>query len=165
MAATTKGFRYPTGPDVPDVPFWNQALASDADAHVPTIGEVLSTSNLTLSTTTPADVPGATVTFTTTRANAKVLLTCVADILVVTAAATTACVNFYVDGASQASSAKLQSNTVSNIRGTVANTQTATLAAAGSHTIKLMGFLTAAAGSFTVLGSGNTRFTYLVQES
>lgn len=34
MATTTNGYHYPTGPDVPDVPFWNQQLANDIEAKL-----------------------------------------------------------------------------------------------------------------------------------
>ncbi|URM90425.1 hypothetical protein LUW75_10920 [Streptomyces sp. MRC013] len=106
------------------------------------------TSSLTRVDATYADVPGASVTFTTTGANAEYAVYAVFDCAVGTAAATNRMLGRIVtDGVAEGGFAIHEMDQTD--RDTVATLARGTLAAAGSHTIKLQGALSSAAGSGT----------------
>lgn len=105
-------------------------------------------STLTRTVTTAADIPGATITFNTEVANAVYKVDATFDSAVGTASATTDMIGtIVVDGATAPVSARHQMDTLD--RDSVYAQAMGTLAAAGSHTIKLQGALSAAAGSGT----------------
>ncbi len=106
-------------------------------------------STLTRTTTTAAaDIPGATVTFSTEAANAVYRVDASFDSAVGTASATTDMIGtIVVDGVTAPVSGRHQMDATD--RDSVYAMATGTLAASGSHTIKLQGALSAAAGSGT----------------
>jgi hypothetical protein len=104
--------------------------------------------NLSCTTTSLADVPGATITFTTTHANVVCTVTGIFDITAV-AVGSTATGHLSVDGSDQSAQAIYQS-AANNGRSTVSQCWTITLASSGSHTLKLRAALAAAAGTYQV---------------
>lgn len=105
-------------------------------------------STLTRTVTTAADIPGATVTFNTEAANAVYRVDATFDSAVGTSSATTDMIGtIVIDGATAPVSGRHQMDNLD--RDSVYAMATGTLAAAGSHTIKLQGALSAAAGSGT----------------
>lgn len=117
----------------------------------PIIYEGAATSALAVSTTTYADITGATVTFDTAAANAKFKAEAIFDASVTTVSATNLMVGrLVVDGTPD--SGGLAVHAMDNQdRDTIGQMWTGTLAAAGSHTLKLQGACTASgsgAGSF-----------------
>ncbi|OKK06412.1 hypothetical protein AMK26_10320 [Streptomyces sp. CB03234] len=124
--------------------------AGQLDRIQPRIYEGAATSALAVSTTTYADIVGATVTFTTTAANAKFKADAVFDASVGTTSATNLMVGrLVVDGTPDSGGLAVYAMDVQD-RATIAQEWTGTLAAAGTHTLKLQGACTAS-GS----GSGN----------
>ena len=121
-----------------------------------------SSADLTQTTTTPADITGATVTFNTTVTNVTAVVMGIFDISTSSAnAAGTALGLCVVDGgAAQSMQATWQLGAAST-RATVSQVWNVTLAAAGSHTIKLRGNLSAAAGT-AVFNHPHTGITVLV---
>lgn len=108
----------------------------------------LITASLTKTTTTFEDIPGCSVTFTTTADNAAYSVVAVFDCAVGTVSATTDMVGRIVtDGVAETQTARHQMDNLD--RDTVSTLALGTLASAGSHTIKLQGALTVAAGSGT----------------
>lgn len=106
------------------------------------------TSSLTRTDTTYADITGATVTFSTTAANAEYTVIGVFDCAVGTASSTTRMLGRIVtDGVAEGGFAIHEMDTLD--RDTDTTVAKGTLASAGSHTIKLQGALSAAAGSGT----------------
>lgn len=104
--------------------------------------------SLTRTDTTNADITGATVTFTTTAANAEYSVVGVFDCAVGTASSSTRMLGRIVtDGVAEGGFAIHEMDNLD--RDTVTTVAKGTLAAAGSHTIKLQGALSAAAGSGT----------------
>ncbi|MFF4834113.1 hypothetical protein [Streptomyces sp. NPDC001315] len=87
---------------------------------------------------TAADVPGATVTFTTEAANAVYVVDAWFDYDLSGSTTLLGSGNIHVDGVIQAEYAVFQANVV-NDRSSVGHTYRGTLATAGSHTIKLVG--------------------------
>jgi hypothetical protein len=116
--------------------------------------EGAATSALTVSTTTYADIVGATVTFTTTAANARFKAEAIFDASVGTVSGTNLMVGrLVVDGTPDSGGLAVYAMDVQD-RATVAQQWTGTLAAAGSHTLKLQGACTASgSGSGTFLQS------------
>lgn len=113
------------------VNYWAQASAS-----------------LTRTDTTYADITDATVTFTTETNNATYTVTAVFDCAVGTLSATTRMLGrIMTDGVAESGFAIHEMDDTD--RDTVMTTAKGTLATAGSHTIKLQGALSAAAGSGT----------------
>ncbi|MFE2021292.1 hypothetical protein ACFW9O_24920 [Streptomyces sp. NPDC059499] len=116
----------------------------------PVVNEATGSSNLAL-TTTEADVAGATITLTTTTANARYVVTgtFVFDIT----SATTALAEgiLHVDGV-QASGNARWSGEVTTDFGTAAQQWSGILASAGSHTLKLRGVMSSGTG-IQVLGA------------
>lgn len=119
-------------------------------------------SPVTVSGTTPADITGCTITFTTANANASVLIIGVFDTLVATTGAPVATGNCVVDGSAQPGQATHDQNTL-NKRDTVSQVWNVALPAAGSHTIKLQGALSGAGGS-TTFNATHTTLTLLVMD-
>lgn len=105
-------------------------------------------SSLTRTDTTYADIPGATVTFTTVAASAEYTVTGVFDCAVGTVSASTRMLGRIVtDGNAELGFAIHEMDTLD--RDTDTTVAKGTLTTAGSHTIKLQGALSAAAGSGT----------------
>jgi len=105
-------------------------------------------SALTKSDTTNVDITGATVTFSTTAANAEYAVYAVFDCAVGTSSASTRMLGRIVtDGSAEPGFGIHEMDNLD--RDTVSAVAKGTLAAAGSHTIKLQGALSAAAGSGT----------------
>jgi hypothetical protein len=114
----------------------------------PVTYEALASGSLTRTTTTYADVPDATVTFTTVAANAVIVVDAEFDCAVGTTSTTTDMNGrIMVDGVAGVRLSKHQMDTLD--RDTDYMFEKFTLAAAGSHTVKLQGALSAAAGSGT----------------
>lgn len=128
----------------------------------PTLLSAACTLGLTQTTTTPADIPGCSITLTTANPNASVLVIGVFDISVVTGAAAVAVGNCVVDGSAQNGEATQQLVTT-GLRQTVSQVWNVVLATATSHTIKLQGALTANAGSATY-NSTHTTLTLTVYD-
>lgn len=110
-------------------------------------------------TTTEADITGATVTFSTTKANAKYLVIGSFYMSAVVGSANVAAGKLNVDGANQAAFANF-TGISTNERANVAQSWSGTLAAAGSHTLKLRGVLSAGTG--TTVNSTHTTITVYV---
>lgn len=104
---------------------------------------------LTRTDTTYADISGATITFDTATDNAKVAVDAEFDCAVGTAIATGTDMNgrVVIDGAAEPGLAKHQMDALD--RDTVYTTTLATIATAGSHTIKLQGALSTTPGGGT----------------
>ena len=111
-----------------------------------------------------ADVTGASITFTTTTANATVVAHFSADHIVSSASAGTISITFLsIDGVDDnARQGLLDMRTLTRV--TVAQSYKFSLAAAGSHTIKLRCQKTAAAGT-DQLQAGHTALVLNVYES
>lgn len=125
-----------------------RVTASRLNRLQPTAYEATASASLTRTTTTYADITGATVTFDTEAANAKAVVDAEFDCAVGTTSTTTDMNGrIMVDGVAGNALAKHQMDNLD--RDSVYTTETFTLAAAGSHTIKLQGALSAAAGSGT----------------
>ncbi|MHC3391289.1 hypothetical protein ACLQ2E_17815 [Streptomyces lavendulocolor] len=120
----------------------------------PQFYEGAATAALTVSTTTYADIVGATVTFTTTAANAKFRAEAVFDASIGTPSSTNLMVGrLVVDGTPDAGGLAVYAMDTQD-RATVAQHWTGTLPAAGVHTLKLQGACTASgSGSGTFLQS------------
>lgn len=110
----------------------------------------------TLSTTTTvADVVGASVTLTTTAANAIYVVNATFDMFASTASGTTALQGrLDVDGVNAGREAVFIAATTGE-RGTVHQQWRGTLALAGSHTLKLRGLKSGAVGTYQII-SGST---------
>lgn len=118
--------------------------------------------DLTLSTT-ETDVTGATVTFSTQAANAVFVVTGSFDFYAsIVSGTTTMQGRCAVDGSSQTGEADATLMT-SGSRVPGAKTWRGTLAASGSHTIKLRGLKDVAAGTYQIL-STHTRILVVVYE-
>ena len=105
-------------------------------------------SALTKTDTTFADITGASITFTTAAANAEYTVDAVFDCAVGTTSASTRMLGRIVtDGVAESGFGIHEMDNLD--RDSVATVAKGTLAAAGSHTIKLQGALSAAAGSGT----------------
>jgi hypothetical protein len=115
-------------------------------------------SNLSATTTTITDIPGATATFNTVTAAANVVVWGVFDIATSVAAASVAVGHCSVDGVDQTAQALWQ--LVASARATVTQVWQAALSGSGSHTIKLRGALSAASGA---AGFGSPHTTITVQ--
>jgi hypothetical protein len=104
-----------------------------------------SSADLTVSTTI-TDIASATVTFTTTKINALWVATCQFDMHATATSAGDSIRGYLaVDGTNQGGVALLTMDTVG--RATTAGVWTGTLAATGSHTLKLRGDKTTAGGT------------------
>ena len=111
------------------------------------------------------DVPGATITFTTVFPGAKAVCTWIADTDATNATAAVGSCFPAVDGTDQpAPMTILEQGTTNDARATIGQQATYTLAAAGSHTIKLRGQRVSGTGADTIKGT-HTTLRILVQEN
>jgi hypothetical protein len=115
----------------------------------PFVVQAYCSSSLTQSTNTAADIVGATVTFNTVGTNVQALIQGVFDMATTTPAANFALGTCVVDGGAALGAECVLENDTTNYRGTGTQVWLVTLAAAGSHTIKLQGNLTSSAGVCT----------------
>lgn len=114
-------------------------------------------------TTTEVDITGATVTFTTTRPNAKYVATGSFYFSALLANSSIASGKLSVDGTVQGRFANFTgSNTVPD-RGSLSQTWAGTLASAGSHTLKLRGVHLTTAAAVRV-NTAHTTITVMVFE-
>lgn len=114
----------------------------------PVTYEAIESGILTRTTTTYADIPDATVTFSTVAANAVIVVDAEFDCAVGTlSAGTDMNGRVMVDGVAGTRLAKHQMD--DEDRDSVYMFEKFTLASAGSHTVKLQGALSAASGSGT----------------
>lgn len=120
------------------------------------------TANLALQTV-EADITGATVTFTTARANARYLVMGSFYFSSTAANNNVASGKLSVDGAVQTAFANFTGLNTTPDRMNAAQSWAGTLAAAGSHTLKLRG-VHAAANNVVTVNSGSTTITVLVFE-
>jgi hypothetical protein len=127
-----------------------------ANTPAPYVVSAACSSNLSTSSSTAADLVGATVTFTTAQANATAMVIGVFDVTTSSTGGNGVgtCV---VDSSTQSGQA-IHALATSNDRDTVSQTWNITLSSAGSHTIKLQG---AATSTGTAL-FGNTHSTITV---
>lgn len=108
-------------------------------------GEVSPTSDLTL-TTSETDVSGASINFTTTRANAKYeAILCCEFHVQTTSAGNTASGKIYVDGSSAGNPAFLNLDSITRLMSVAV--ARGTLASTGSHTFKIRGYKVSSGGS------------------
>lgn len=124
-----------------DTPTAGQRIKA-ATTPAPYIVSAAATGNLTTSSATAADIPGATVTIITAQPNASVQVTGIFDVTT-TATGGNAVGTCVVDGTTQAGQA-IHANITNSDRQTVSQVWTVPLATAGSHTIKLQGAVTTA---------------------
>lgn len=129
-----------------------------ATTPAPYVVSAAASSSLTTGSSTPADIPGATVSITTAQPNAVVLVMGVFDITAASAAAVAAIGTCLLDGALQAGEAHHVINTASS-RETVAQNWNVAIPTAGPHTIKFQG---ACGGGSAVFNSAHTTLTALV---
>ncbi len=118
--------------------------------------------NLTVTTATVADIPGATVTFNTVQSAADVVVWGVFDISVTATAASLAQGFCAIDGVAQTALA-VQQLITAGLRQTVTQVWAATLSGSGSHTIKLRGNNNAASGT-GLFNQTNTTITVQVYD-
>jgi len=123
-------------------------LATAIQGNASLLSARASGSGLTPSTT-PADIPGATLTFTTANPNATVLAAGIFDCGCATTGTGLVVGTLVVDGSSQSPESTFGLVTA-NDRNSVAQVWAVTLASAGSHTLKLQGALTAASGTGSI---------------
>ena len=128
----------------------------------PFVVSAAATGNLTVTTATVADIPGASVTFSTVQSAASVVVWGVFDTSVTGTAASLAQGYCTVDGVQQTASSIQQLQTA-GLRQTVAQVWVATLSGSGSHTIKLRGNNPGAAGT-GVFNQANTTITVQVYD-
>ncbi|TFE42507.1 hypothetical protein E3E14_25320 [Streptomyces sp. ICN441] len=125
--------------------------AAQLERIQPKVHEGAATSALAVSTTTYADIPGATVTFDTAAANAKFKAEAIFDANITTVSGTNLMVGrLVVDGTPDSGGLAVYAMDTQD-RATIAQQWTGTLPVAGSHTLKLQGACTASgsgAGSF-----------------
>lgn len=120
----------------------------------PTTYEGISTSTLSTSTTV-ADVVGATVTLSTAAANAIYVVNATFDCFVSTVSGTTTIqCRLDVDGVNPGREGVF-CGTATGERATIHQQWRGTLASAGSHTLKLRGLKSAAVGTYQII-SGST---------
>lgn len=116
--------------------------------------EGIATSTLSTSTTV-ADIVGATVTLSTTAANAIYVVNATFDCFIsAVSGVTTIQGRLDVDGVNAGREAVFAGSATGE-RGTVQQQWRGTLAAAGSHTLKLRGLKSAAVGTYQII-SGST---------
>lgn len=113
-------------------------LASKFNRIQPTTYDVAATTAPVTLTTSNQDVTGATITFSTTAANAIYVATACFDFEATTAAVTVMQGRLSVDAAVQTEEALLDGSISSDQRATVYQQWRGTLASSGSHTIKLV---------------------------
>lgn len=177
MADTTPtyGFPFLELGDPPDLAAGTEDLATAVEAKFvsvdakiallnakPIMVSAACTTDVNL-TTTEVDVTGASVTFSTTKTNARYLVTASFYVSAVTGGTAVATGKLNVDGANQSANANF-TGTDTLARANVSQSWVGTLAAIGSHTLKLRAVASAGTGSFRV-NTGGTAFTVVVFES
>lgn len=129
-----------------------------SEGFQPTIGRIDSTVDTTINSGTPADITGATVTFTVLVAS---YLWVMASFDIDPATINNIFVGYLnVDGANQTQQVVKGAPTAGNNRAVCAQSWLISLAA-GSHTIKLQGSRASGAGSAT-FAKPHTGFTYML---
>lgn len=119
-------------------------------------------SSVATSGTTILDIPGATVTFTTTHTNVVVTCTGFFDISAGAVSGIPTAVGYlFVDGSQQSSQATFLATATSG-RGTVGQCWTITLGSSGSHTLKLRGASSISSGTTYTFNQIHTTINALV---
>lgn len=137
--------------------------AGQLDRIQPTPYEAVANGSLTSTTTTETDIPGASVTFTTKAANATYQATGTFDCEPLATSSTIMMLGkLNVDGVGQSGVSVHRMNQLD--RDTVSMTWTGVLAAAGSHTLKLRGNLSAALGTGGRFQTGDTKLQFTITE-
>ncbi|MER5892407.1 hypothetical protein [Streptomyces sp. NPDC001876] len=126
----------------------------------PRPSEVTASGNLAL-TTVEADVPGASLTVTTTAANAIYVATATFSFDITSATTAFASGSLDVDGSAPSGQARWSGEVATDF-GPAVQQWSGTLAAAGNHTFKLRGSMSAGTG-ITILGA-YTRLIVVVYE-
>lgn len=129
-----------------------------ANTPAPYVVSAACSGNLTTSSATPADIAGATVTFTTAQANASVMVIGVFD-MTTSSTGGNGVGTCVLDGSTQSGQAVHGLVTTSD-RDTVSQVWNVTLSSAGTHTIKLQG--SATASGTVVFSNTHTTITVLV---
>lgn len=129
-------------------------------ADLPAVFQAGPNANLTLSTT-ETDVSGATVTISTVRANTVVQIHASFDIRITTAGTSFCRGRIAIDGVTQARQALFLAQTAET-RVAMRCVQTATIASAGSHIVKLRGSKDAAGGVASIEQGNCTAITVIV---
>jgi hypothetical protein len=125
--------------------------------------EADATDLLLMSNTTAADIPGATVTVTTVADNAAYKVVGVFDAEVLVTSTTGLMVGkLVVDGTGASGTAVYGMDTAD--RATIVMTWTGTLGAAGDHTLKLQGNLSASISSGARFNKSTTKLTVTIKE-
>ncbi|MFD3640953.1 hypothetical protein [Streptomyces griseus] len=128
-----------------------------------TTDAIASSATPVLATTTIVDVPGATITLTTTTPNAIYRVVGTFDVLPGATSPTVLVFGFLnVDGVTDTGVA-IQGLT-SSIRSTVSQTWRGTLAAAGSHTLKLQASLSGSLASGATVRPQNSKISVEISE-
>ncbi|MDI9885306.1 hypothetical protein QMZ92_13110 [Streptomyces sp. HNM0645] len=147
------------------MPFYagQTVTAGQMDRVQPTPYEGAASGALTSTTTTYADIPGATVTLTTKAANATYVAEATLDANVVGTSPTILMVGrLVVDGVADTGLA-IKGMVVAD-RATISGRWKGTLAAAGSHTLKLQGALTSALAGGGVWQQTDTKLQVTISE-
>lgn len=153
--------------DSPDGADLGQGLAEAVDAQLtlvnakPILTGAACSTNVAL-TTTEVDITGATITFSTTKTNARYLVMASFYMAATAGNVNVATGKLNVDGVNQAAQANFTGTTTLD-RANVAQSWRGTLAAAGSHTFKLRGVMSAGTG--VTVNATHTAFTVMVFES
>lgn len=136
--------------------------ADQLDRMQPTSYIAACSSALSVTTTTYADIVGCSITLATKGANATYVVTGIFDCSVTTTSATSLMVaRLLVDGVVDSGIAVYAMDTQD--RACISMVWQGTLAAAGNHTLKLQGALTAAAGAGSFLQS-DTKIQIVITE-
>lgn len=168
MAAVTTNYSLPYQElgDPPDGADLGADLAAAVDAQLvlvnakPIMTGAACSTNVAL-TTTEVDITGATVTFSTTKTNARYLVNASFYMAATTGNVNVATGKLAVDGVNQAAQANF-TGVATLERANVAQSWVGTLAAAGSHTLKLRGVLNVGTG--VTVNATSTAFTVVVFE-
>lgn len=172
MANTTANYALPylELADPPNLATGTQNLATAVDTQLtridakPMILSAAATATMDL-TTTEVDITGATITFTTLKANARFMCTgsfYFASIGVANSGVASG--KLSVDGANQPAFANFTGDVATPARQNLAQTWIGTLAAAGSHTLKLRGVGASATAAHRI-NATSTTITVMVFEA
>lgn len=147
------------------MPLAGQTLtAGTVDRIQPKWYEGIATSALAVSTSTYADIVGASVTFSTVAANARFKAEAVFDASVTTANTTNLMVGrLVVDGTPDTGGLAVHAMDTQD-RDTIVQQWTGTLASAGSHTIKLQGAVTPGSGGAGSFLQSDTKVIVTIME-
>ncbi|HET6356101.1 hypothetical protein [Streptomyces sp.] len=147
------------------MPFFSgqKLTAGQLDRLQPVPYEAVANGSLTSTTTTETDIPGASITFTTKAANATFQATGTFDCEPLAVSSTIMMLGkLNVDGVGQSGVAVHRMNQLD--RDTVSMTWTGVLAAAGSHTLKLRGNLSANLAVGGRFQTGDTKLQFTITE-